>query len=83
MDRLQLILYVALWTVAYLIFIELEFGVIFLIVSMLIGIYLNTGNRKRKDGEPSAYSVFNSGCERIDGTLTAEQFENEILYKNH
>lgn len=29
----------------------------------------------------SAYSVFNENCERIDGTLSAEQFEREIGYK--
>ena len=36
----------------------------------------------RNKDEPSAYSVFNPNCESIDGTLTAEQFENEIRHKN-
>lgn len=36
--------------------------------------------RKKKPGEISAYSVFNEGCESIDGTLKAEQFEREIRY---
>jgi hypothetical protein len=35
----------------------------------------------RKTGEMSAYSVFNPGCKAIDGTLTAEQFENEIRHR--
>lgn len=34
----------------------------------------------RKPWEPSAYSVFNPGCESIDGTLKPEQFEKEIRY---
>ena len=36
----------------------------------------------RRKGEISAYSVFNPGCEAIDGTLTAQQFENELRHKN-
>jgi len=30
------------------------------------------------DGETSAYSVFNSGCRRIAGTFTAEQFDAQL-----
>ena len=36
---------------------------------------------RRKSGEMSAYSVFNPGCQPIQGTLTAEQFENEIRHR--
>ncbi len=36
----------------------------------------------RKSGEMSAYSVFNPGCKAIDGTLTADQFENEIRHRS-
>ncbi|XP_023222512.1 uncharacterized protein LOC111623982 isoform X3 [Centruroides sculpturatus] len=34
----------------------------------------------RKSDEVSAYSVFNPGCQRIEGTLSAEQFERELKY---
>ncbi|EJW88880.1 hypothetical protein WUBG_00209 [Wuchereria bancrofti] len=37
------------------------------------------GNRKRKSGELSAYSIFNPHCERLPGTLTAEHFERDLL----
>ena len=32
----------------------------------------------RKAGEASAYSVFNENCEAIDGTFTAQQFEQNL-----
>ena len=35
----------------------------------------------KKDGELSAYSVFNPNCEQLEGTFTAEQFERELLHK--
>ena len=36
--------------------------------------------RRRQKGELSAYSVFNENMERIDGTFTAEQFEERMIY---
>ncbi|CAK1550427.1 unnamed protein product [Leptosia nina] len=36
--------------------------------------------KPKKQGEVSAYSVFNKDCKSIDGTLKAEQFEKEIRY---
>lgn len=56
------------------------FGTVYFIVSLLIGIYLNTRTQPRSKNEISAYSVFNKNCESIDGTLKAEQFEREIRY---
>ncbi|XP_019875024.2 uncharacterized protein LOC109603013 [Aethina tumida] len=72
------ILYFTLWITLYVIFIKLEFGCVYFLLSLLIGMFWNT--RKKKPGEISAYSVFNEGCESIDGTLKAEQFEREIRY---
>lgn len=69
-----------LWATIWAIFIKLQFGTVYLIISGLIGIYLNTRTRPKKKGEVSAYSVFNKNCESIDGTLKAEQFEREIRY---
>ncbi|CAH1985614.1 unnamed protein product [Acanthoscelides obtectus] len=66
------------WGILYAVFIQLQFGTVFLIVSCLVGMYLNTGTKA--PGEVSAYSVFNPDCESIDGTLKAEQFEREIRY---
>ncbi|CAJ0939990.1 unnamed protein product, partial [Mesorhabditis belari] len=45
----------------------------------LIAICLGLG--QRKDGEISAYSVFNENCERLLGQMTAEHFERDVLQK--
>lgn len=72
------ILYAILWTTVYAIFIKLEFGLVFLIVSALVGMYLNTRTTPKVKGEVSAYSVFNKDCKSIDGSLNADQFDKEI-----
>uniref|UniRef100_A0A2M4CYP3 SAYSvFN domain-containing protein n=1 Tax=Anopheles darlingi TaxID=43151 RepID=A0A2M4CYP3_ANODA len=74
---LTYLVYLLFWVTLYAIAIELGFGVVFLMLSALFGIYFNTRTRKAP-GEISAYSVFNKNCEAIDGTLKAEQFEREI-----
>ncbi|XP_029722884.1 SAYSvFN domain-containing protein 1 [Aedes albopictus] len=71
------LVYFLFWVTLYAIAIELRFGVVFLMISALVGIYFNTRTEK-EPGEISAYSVFNENCEAIDGTLKAEQFEREI-----
>ncbi|XP_049850567.1 uncharacterized protein LOC126323097 [Schistocerca gregaria] len=74
------IIYILLWCTLYAVAVQMEFGVIYLIVSALCLIWLNTRVGPKKKGEISAYSVFNPNCESIDGTLKAEQFEREIRY---
>ncbi|XP_078409429.1 SAYSvFN domain-containing protein 1 [Cetorhinus maximus] len=71
-----------LWLVLLGLFIELEFGLAYFILSMFYWIYVGTRDpSKKKQGEVSAYSVFNPGCEAIEGSLTAEQFERELQYR--
>ncbi|XP_034475459.1 SAYSvFN domain-containing protein 1 [Drosophila innubila] len=72
--------YFLFWVTLYVIAIELKFGLVFLMFSALFFIYFNTRTGPKKSNELSAYSVFNKNCESIDGTLKAEQFENEIRY---
>ncbi|XP_042302516.1 SAYSvFN domain-containing protein 1 [Sceloporus undulatus] len=70
-----------LWLVLFGLFVELEFGLAYFVLSMFYWIYVGTrGPGERQSGEKSAYSVFNPGCEAIEGTLTAEQFERELQY---
>ncbi|XP_076226035.1 SAYSVFN motif domain containing 1 isoform X2 [Nomia melanderi] len=69
-----------LWVILYVIAIEFEFGTVYLVLSMLIFIWINTHTRPKKPGELSAYSVFNPNCTAIEGTLEASQFEREIRY---
>lgn len=75
--------YFLLWTVLFMIAIHFEFGYVFLVVSGLVFIYLNTRTGPKKKGEISAYSVFNPNCQAIDGTLKAEQFEREFNLIKH
>lgn len=79
-SRTMCCLYFLLWTTLYIIAIQIEFGAVYFVVSVLIFIYFNTRSGPKKKGEVSAYSVFNPDCHSIDGTLTAEQFEREIVY---
>ncbi|XP_055902372.1 SAYSvFN domain-containing protein 1 [Eupeodes corollae] len=72
--------YFLFWATCFVIAIELQFGIVFLMLSALFGLYFNTRTGPKPKHEPSAYSVFNKNCESIDGTLKAEQFEREIRY---
>ncbi|XP_075065221.1 SAYSvFN domain-containing protein 1-like [Mixophyes fleayi] len=79
--RITLLLKFLLWLVLLGLFVELEFGLAYFILSMFYWLYEGTrGPSQRQKGEKSAYSVFNPGCESIQGTLTAEQFERELQY---
>ncbi|XP_025105126.1 SAYSvFN domain-containing protein 1-like [Pomacea canaliculata] len=78
---LLLFLKILLWMSLWRIFIELQFGAVFFAVSALIFIYFNTRTGKSKSNTLSAYSVFNPNCERLQGTITAEQFERELLHR--
>ncbi|XP_071962797.1 SAYSvFN domain-containing protein 1-like [Antedon mediterranea] len=72
---------VLLWLLLFALFIHIEFGVIFFMLSIFYLMYITmTVGIPRRYGELSAYSVFNRDFERIDGTFTAEQFERELLH---
>jgi hypothetical protein len=81
----KLFLKFALWSTLFALFIRFEFGLVYFVVSLLVIIYLNTSNRRkgsrmrRRKGELSAYSVFNKNVERIQGTITAEQLQNNLM----
>jgi len=70
-----------LWFVFWAVFIHAEFGSLWIIISMIASIFLNLG--KKKKGEISAYSVFNDGFKQLLGTLTADQFDDEIRHNSH
>ena len=67
-----------LWLALFGFFVEIEFGVVFFLSSVFYFMYTSMTRRKRKSSELSAYSVFNKNFERIEGTLTADQFEREL-----
>lgn len=74
------VLKVMLWILLWGFFIEVGFGAIFFITSVLYFIIVSLRGSRRKPWEPSAYSVFNRNFEAIEGTLSAEQFERELRY---
>nr|XP_002130031.1 SAYSvFN domain-containing protein 1 [Ciona intestinalis] len=74
------VLKLVLWLILFGLFVELEFGMVFCILSAFVFIYFNTSTNRRRSNELSAYSVFNKNCERLDGTFTAEQFERELRH---
>ena len=56
-----------LWACLYAIFIQLEFGVVYFIISMIILIYYSTSVHKKTGF--SAYSVFNPKTEQLKGSI--------------
>jgi hypothetical protein len=69
-----------IWILGLLLFIRIGFAAVFCILSGIVLIFANLGDRKK--GEMSAYSVFNNNFHRLLGTLTAEQFDREIRHNN-
>ncbi len=57
-----------------------HFEVLYAISTIFLLIFLNLG--ERRDGEWSAYSVFNEGYVRLLGTTTAEMIDAEIRHRN-
>lgn len=52
-----------------------------IIVAGFVLVYVYTREdtaKNRQPGQKSAYSVFNEGCEKIDGTYDAEQFDKGL-----
>ena len=71
-----------LWCSLFLFAVHFEVGAVYVLTSGFAFIWLNLGSKGRKDGKLSAYSVFNKNFETIKGTLTADQFDNEIRHRN-
>ncbi|XP_069017798.1 SAYSvFN domain-containing protein 1 [Embiotoca jacksoni] len=76
------LLKVLLWLVLLGLFVELEFGLPFFVISLFYWLYEGLRSpASRKPGELSAYSVFNPDCQPLLGSLTAEQLEGEMGYR--
>lgn len=72
------LIYFLIWITLYAIAIELSFGSVYFMFSLLLGICFNTRVKPKGKKEVSAYSVFNENCESIDGTFKAEMFEKQL-----
>ena len=67
-----------LWTLIWNLFILIEFGSLFIIISLFAAIFCNLG--QREEGDLSAYSVFNKGYTTLLGQSTGQQFDKEIRH---
>ena len=76
-DIYILLLKLALFFILWGLFIEWQLGWAYFVCALIVLVCLNTSKNRRKSG-PSAYSVFNPNCERLEVQFTAEQFEREL-----
>ena len=65
------------WLTLLIIFIRLQFGVIYFIISLFYLIWTNLGTRRQRH-QLSAYSVFNPHFEKIQGTFSAEDYDRQL-----
>ena len=66
-----------IWLTLFVIFIRLEFGAIYFIVSLLYLMWYSLDSRRRRN-ELSAYSVFNPNFEKIQGTFSGEDYDRQL-----
>lgn len=71
----------SVWLALFGAFVYIEFGFLFLLLSLFYLMWASLRGSRRRPWEPSAYSVFNKGCEAIEGTLKAEQFDRELRFR--
>ena len=69
-------LYVLGYCLVWSAFIYLEIGAVYVVVTVLVGIFANLGSKKK--GELSAYSIFNPNQMRL---LGESEIVNEILHR--
>ena len=71
-----------LWFALLGIFAKLEFGSLYVMGTAFALIFYNLDYSTKRDGEMSAWSVFNEGFTTMLGTLSAEQMDREIRHRN-
>ena len=69
-----------MWFTLWMVFVYLNFGSVFFMLSLFPLLCMTLGDRKRVEGEPSAYSVFNPECKRLPSILDREDFEDQVRY---
>lgn len=68
-----------IWLTLFVIFIRLEFGAIYFIISLLYFMWSSLDSRRRRN-QLSAYSVFNPNFEKIQGTFSAEDYDRQLRH---
>mmetsp|Transcript_35472 Transcript_35472/g.33651 ORF Transcript_35472/g.33651 Transcript_35472/m.33651 type:complete len:195 (-) Transcript_35472:319-903(-) len=69
-----------LWCSILALFVYVEFGSFFIIITLFGLIFSNLS--EGKSGDLSAYSVFNKGFTTLLGQSTGQQFDNEIRHRH-
>lgn len=73
---------ILMWGVGQWGFVKVGFGAVYFTTSCFAFMWLNLGTAKRKNNSaPSAYSVFNPNCEKIQGTFDADQIEDQLRHR--
>lgn len=72
-----------IWIVLFMCAVYVELGVIFFLCSLLYLIWINLGERNPDDDGPSAYSVFNKGVRKIDGTFEGGAAIESMLFQGN
>ena len=70
------------WLVGYVVAVVVEMATVYMMLSLLVAIWRNTGTSSPPPGDrgnlPSAYSVFNPGLQRLQGTLDGESVDRGL-----
>lgn len=77
----SLVLKSLVWLGLFAGFIYCGLGTVYVLLSAFYFVYRSMNRGGRKAGDVSAYSVFNKNFKRLDGTLTADQFDKEIRFQ--
>lgn len=70
----------ALWVTGYFYTSRAGWAPLYILGTIVLGIFTNLG--KRREGEVSAWSVFNEDFRELPGTLNAEAFDQQIRHGN-
>mmetsp|Transcript_5151 Transcript_5151/g.12666 ORF Transcript_5151/g.12666 Transcript_5151/m.12666 type:complete len:218 (-) Transcript_5151:319-972(-) len=72
------ILLLLLFLVAANVANRFSLGPVFILLAMIAAIFAGLG--KKREGEASAYSIFNPGVQRLPGQLDADQIDQQIRH---
>lgn len=72
----KIAIYVGFWSIGSRIAWRYDLGPIYILGTVLVCMFMNLG--KRKEGELSAYSIFNEGAERLPGDGLGEQMDAQL-----
>jgi hypothetical protein len=80
--RSQYLWWILAWLCGFSLAVRFGWGAVFFCLSVLLLIWKSLADsRRKKQGAPSAYSVFNPNCEAIEGTLDAEQLQRQMFFR--